>query len=820
MEVVSLSPLPVGSILWQHRPGAFALTVIVKATFQLQPGIATLAEQQEPIHVADNHWNDDPARSLFCPTDLVPVKPRADITLSGSAYAPMGQPVNSLFARLIVGDVDKSIEVLKDRTIAADGTITEEGRFTRMPLLYERAGGGPDTSNPVGVRLDVRDGFGRVKLPNLVPPGTTIAATNALIAPIGFGPIAPTWPLRWTRLARYAGQFSVHQLPTTPLPVDLDRAFFQDAPADQQANDLPDDVRIVLENLHPQIPRLVTNLPGLRPRVILEGRGGSALSLRGDSLWINTDQGICTLTWRGHITLERADEPGRILVALEETSANAPPRNEGFARGKMAEPAGAGRSKSVSLLDQDSTDVFHPPTNVALPFVRSSNTPQASAQVPSGLPFGPSPNPASPAPAPAGLPFRPTAGPSWPGTPAPPAPNAPQPPVAANIRSSSTQWPIAQPPLPVPAVQPPPVPGKVAPAKPVDESVWASGNTRAEVATGQSIGQLAAAAAATAAPAASVDAAAGVVAASTAAAGTATTSAPSPKRILDRPSQASGSTQATAARPSGKLDSNEHLHLIWYAPSTVRRICRVPVWRAIIDQMERERENEAHEAPSAAADPEETEDTRDIFDILAQGATQDVDQLEAELAAAVRPGGKFVPPLLLLAGEISFPFDEREVLKAAIAGVTPIASADEIIKNAVKEAREFLAGGEACPPAIVDGYTARIREALGRGRKALTPEALDAHVERVVLEGRHYQTRQVLGMKAIRGLLHTATATGAKPAPIYMPDELTGKLPLFSRFKARAIVELFIQEDQYEAHPAALKVRALGRVHSFPEKKP
>jgi hypothetical protein len=235
--------------------------------------------------------------------------------------------------------------------------------------------------------------------------------------------------------------------------------------------------------------------------------------------------------------------------------------------------------------------------------------------------------------------------------------------------------------------------------------------------------------------------------------------------------------------------------------------------------MERERSEEAHEAPFVSQDPDESEDTRDIFDILARGATQDVDQLDAELAAAVRPGGKFVPPLLLLAGELSFPFDERESLKAAIAAATPVAGTDEIIKNSLREAREFLAGGESCPPVIVDGYTARIREALGRGRKALTPEALDAHVERVVLDGRHYQKRQVLGLNAIRGLLHTATGTGARPAPLYLPDDIAKKLPLFSRFRVRVIAELYIQEDQHESHNAALKVRALGRINSFQEKK-
>lgn len=621
--------------------------------------------------------------------------------------------------------------------------------------------------------------------------------------------------------------------------MDFDRSFFNDAPTDQQLPELSEDVRIVLENLHPQIPRLITNLPGLRPRAIIESRGNSNLALRCDSLWINTDQALCTLTWRGHITLERMDEPGRILIALDEPMPNVSHKADSFPRGIPSEAVISNRSKFSSLYEPEETGNFDIPPNVGLPFV---NTPGTAGREDErrlaaiGLPFGPpsaSPPVALPiaaapaAPAAGGLPFRQPA-PSWPGVPVASPASAPPLPTPAAARATSTQWPAMAPPPaphpvpppPVPASVPPPIPAKVGPAKPGDESVWASGGSRNDAPTGQSIGQMAAAAAATAAQVIPVDGAAGVLAASTAAAGTTSGTTPSPKRGADRASQSGATTNAsTGVRPSAKLDTTDHLHLIWFAPSSVRRICRVPVWRAIVDEMERERSEEAHEAPYVAQDPDESEDTRDIFDILARGATQDVDQLDAELAAAVRPGGKFVPPLLLLTGELSFPFDERESLKAAIAAATPIAGTDEIVKNALREAREFLAGGESCPPVIVDGYTARIREALGRGRKALTPEALDAHIERVVLDGRHYQKRQVLGLNAIRGLLHTATGTGARPAPLYMPDDLAKKLPLFSRFRARVIAELYIQEDQHEPHSAALKVKAIARVHSFVDKK-
>jgi len=389
-------------------------------------------------------------------------------------------------------------------------------------------------------------------------------------------------------------------------------------------------------------------------------------------------------------------------------------------------------------------------------------------------------------------------------TPGPP-PVAPAPPPVAPA-ASSPAWPAVSPapapPAPVPPapVPPAPVPQKQSSEKAPEGSVWASGVSRADVPTGQSIGQMVAAAATSAQAA---DANAGVLGASNSAAGGSGIKS-------ERTSVPGG------VRPYGRLDARELLHLLWFNPDATQRIFRVPVWRAILDDMERERADEAHDAPALARDPAETEDTRDIFDILARGASQDVDQLESELAAAVRPGGKFVPPLLLLAGELVFPFDERETLRAAVSVASPVAGADEVLKSAIREAREFLSTADLCPAPIVEGYTARLREAFGRGRRSLSPEAFEGHIERALLEGRHYQKRQVLGGTAIRALLLTSTGTGARPAPVYLPEELAKRLPMYSRFRSRMIAELYLQEDQHEQHPGALKVYAIGRVQVAP----
>ena len=117
-----------------------------------------------------------------------------------------------------------------------------------MPLLYERAAGGPGTSNPAGVRADARaDVFGRVPLPNLQPPGIYVAQRGVAIPPVGFGPIAHRWPDRLAKLYRHAATWDDRRWMERPLPEDIDAAFFNVAPPDQQVGALRSDERILLE---------------------------------------------------------------------------------------------------------------------------------------------------------------------------------------------------------------------------------------------------------------------------------------------------------------------------------------------------------------------------------------------------------------------------------------------------------------------------------------------------------------------------------------------------------------------------------------------
>src|SRR5690242_16432450 len=137
MDVISTCPLRVASVIWQPRTGAWALTVVCKATFQLQPGVSPLAAAQEPPAEHDVHWEEDESRSLRAPADLVPFKDGADVLLVGHAFAAGAQPARVLPVRLAVGEVDKRVDVWCDRIFWQDGRLLEGQPFTRMPLRWE-----------------------------------------------------------------------------------------------------------------------------------------------------------------------------------------------------------------------------------------------------------------------------------------------------------------------------------------------------------------------------------------------------------------------------------------------------------------------------------------------------------------------------------------------------------------------------------------------------------------------------------------------------------------------------------------------------------
>ncbi|MFO0586244.1 MAG: DUF2169 domain-containing protein [Polyangiaceae bacterium] len=203
-----------------------------------------------------------------------------------------------------------------------------------------------------------------------------------------------------------------------------------------------------------------------------------------------------------------------------------------------------------------------------------------------------------------------------------------------------------------------------------------------------------------------------------------------------------------------------------------------------------------------------------------------VPDVEAALFSAIDDDGVLTPPLVVVAGEIELPFDETETLRTLVGAAGPLAAMDKKLKETIDLASDALGTPLGSSPDVAASFSARIREAWQRANRALSTDYLDVHTRRVLLEQRRYQTREILGAQWIRALLH---ASGPAPAsgpsastnvPVYLPAELTRRLPLFVKFPARLLVEVLPAQDQSETHPVALRALALARVISANTTKP
>jgi hypothetical protein len=311
-------PFTAGTVLWCTQGGGFTLTVAVRGTFSLAPGRELLlADAQEPVG-DDRHDGDDPRRSLRAPSDLALYKPRADVVLVGSAYAPFRLPTEALIARLQVGELDKSIGVIGDR-VWIDGPDGPEPSapqpFTSMPLCFERAVRARD--NPHGFDLAAAPAPGAPALPNLEAADDEIGRVRT----IGFGPVVSTAASRRGLLTADGWAF-IEGGGRGAVPAGFDFSFFNAAPRDQQLDFLRPGAPLVLTNLHRTHARLATHLPLLRPKAFLvpgEIEAGAELPMRCDTLWIDTDRALCTLTWRGVLNVASADEDalGSVVIVSE-----------------------------------------------------------------------------------------------------------------------------------------------------------------------------------------------------------------------------------------------------------------------------------------------------------------------------------------------------------------------------------------------------------------------------------------------------------------------------------------------------------------------
>jgi hypothetical protein len=326
MNLVNATNLAAGYTMATDKTGREWLVVVAKGTYGIPDQSdrePRLLDEQVPPVMTDEFTGEPGFSAPRYEIDFAPRKPRCDVLLNGSAYAPGGKPTERVTVSLQVGSMVKSFDVVGNRVWkrgVAFTTPSDPEPFAVMPISYNNAFGGIDRSqddpakhrwypsNHAGVGyhkyLDAAFIDGK-PLPNTEETGRRVRDPRGKYRPMAFGPVGRAWLPRYELAGTYDQKWLDQQFPF--LPADFDDHYFQCAPKDQQTEHLRGGELVTLLNLTPQ-GRMEFRLPELRPPFYFHYKNGDTVRVSGavDTLVLEPDLGRFTLCVRAGLALHRS----------------------------------------------------------------------------------------------------------------------------------------------------------------------------------------------------------------------------------------------------------------------------------------------------------------------------------------------------------------------------------------------------------------------------------------------------------------------------------------------------------------------------------
>ena len=322
MNLVNHTSLAAGYTTTHNKAGSECLVIVVKAAYRLplagEP--AELLDKQVPIVLADTATGEPGFSAPEYESEYCLAKPKVDVLLLGSAYAPKGAPAKHVVVSMQVGNLTKSFKVTgkrkwKTRLLGTMISTSKPEPFTQQPISYDIAFGGTETGpkrkercetyqqNPVGCGFFSRKRYAHGKpMPQTEELSKPVKSPYGKYRPMSFGPVGRNWLPRCDYAGTYDQRWREEVFPF--LPEDFDDRYFQCAPEDQQLPSLAGGEPVKLVNLtHPALTpsgRLEFTLPDLTVNVTLSPKNGAPEqeSARVDTLTIEPDKQRFTVVWR------------------------------------------------------------------------------------------------------------------------------------------------------------------------------------------------------------------------------------------------------------------------------------------------------------------------------------------------------------------------------------------------------------------------------------------------------------------------------------------------------------------------------------------
>lgn len=290
---------------WDAEGREFGVFMVKTAWDILPDGTCKLSDEQEPFVFSDEFHGALNETAVRYPSDLVPYKPKTDILLNATGFAPGGRVAEAWDVRLRMrADTDE--QLLIDKTLSVTGprrwekglsgwSLTEPEPVRSCDLRFDYAYGGVVyagddddgepiyealETNPVGAgyvnQRRLREDDTPINAPQILARSETLLRPEVGLTPVGYGPIAAAWLPRRPRGGTYDAAWQENVWPKWP--TDYDFAFHNSAPDDQQV-DLPQGAGVVVEltNMHPSQPVWTIHVPD--PGLVVYGIDGEAIVL-------------------------------------------------------------------------------------------------------------------------------------------------------------------------------------------------------------------------------------------------------------------------------------------------------------------------------------------------------------------------------------------------------------------------------------------------------------------------------------------------------------------------------------------------------------
>lgn len=217
-------------------------------------------------------------------------KLKGELLVTGRCFTAGGTPQIGAAVRVAIGSIDKTLYVVGDRRFGLLG-MSDPEPFTEMPVTWQNAFGGEGfADNPVGkgfAPVVREDGQQVHALPNIEDPKNLIKSQGDRPAPAGFESIDLGSPRRMAKLGTYDAAWLAERSPG--FAKDLDWSMFNTAPPNQQIEGyFRGDEAFVIENMHPDKPRLEGVLPGVATRCFITQKTEEGEVLREATMRLDT----------------------------------------------------------------------------------------------------------------------------------------------------------------------------------------------------------------------------------------------------------------------------------------------------------------------------------------------------------------------------------------------------------------------------------------------------------------------------------------------------------------------------------------------------